>query len=234
MPAEKGSGIYQRKKLNKSLGGDPATKERANVRKECKPEGPVGLLLESIHLQAAALDETLTIVPQDTYTIDIAEAPIQQLAPLTRQLATTNRTRRACGTRWETEGLEEIDLFATMGEHKGKMKKDYEQITLNMTMAGSIWTRVAIFWTGKSDDKVCQLCLEGEETPDHIWRCRRLRTKAKELDEELAEMDPGKFANSMLMGVAPAMSGDTRKTFWGTDPDEKLEQEYVQSVWMPI
>ena len=27
------------------LGGDPATKERAKLRKECKPAGPYGLLL---------------------------------------------------------------------------------------------------------------------------------------------------------------------------------------------
>ena len=87
-------GVYRNEeKLDaKELGGDPATKERAKLRKECNHEGPYGLLLESIHLQAAALDETMKIKAQDAFTIDIAEAPIQQLAPLTRQLAMKNRT----------------------------------------------------------------------------------------------------------------------------------------------
>ena len=54
-------GVYQNdEKLDaKELGGDPWTKERAKMRKECKPEGPYGLLLESIHLQAAALHDKM-------------------------------------------------------------------------------------------------------------------------------------------------------------------------------
>ena len=69
---------------NKKLGGDPATKERAMLRKECRPAGPYGLLLGSVHLQAAALYEKIKIITQDSSTIDIADSPIQQLAPLTR------------------------------------------------------------------------------------------------------------------------------------------------------
>ena len=71
------------------------------------------MLLESIHLQAAALDGKMQIKTQDAFTIYIAEAPIQQLAPLTRQLAMKNLRAIARGTRWETEKLEEIDSFAT-------------------------------------------------------------------------------------------------------------------------
>ena len=97
--ARKEPGAYQSDEVldKKELGGDLATKERAKLRKECKPEGPYGLLLESTHLQAAALDEKMKIKTQDAFTIDIAEAPIQQLAPLTRQLAMRNRTATACG-----------------------------------------------------------------------------------------------------------------------------------------
>ena len=166
------------------------------MRKKCKPEGPYGWHLESIHLHAAALDEKMKIKTQDVFTIDIAEAPIQQLAPLTRQLAMKNRTSRASGTRWETEKLEEIDFFATEGEHKGKLKED-DKLTLSIMRAGSAWTRVATFWTGKTDDGLCQLCLEEEETADHVWRCRRLEEKTKELDRDLADIDPSSWTNSM-------------------------------------
>ena len=224
--ARKEPGTYQSDEIleEKKLGGDPATKERAMLRKQCKPEGPYGLLLESVHIQAAALDETMKIIPQDSFIIDIAEAPIQQLAPLTRQLAMKNRTERACGTRWETEKLEEIDFFATEGEHKGKIRSEEDKLTLNIMRTGSTWTRVATFWTGKSDDETCQLCKEEEESADHLWRCRCLKEKAKELDKDLAEIDPGTLTNSMLIGVAPAMDGDTRKTYWGTEPDERWSE----------
>ena len=40
--------------------------------------------------------------------------------------------------------------------------------------------------------------------------------KAKELDKVLAEIDPGSLTNSMRIGVAPAMDGDTRLTYWGS------------------
>ena len=38
---------------NKKVAGDPATAERAEIRNQCVPTGPVGFLLESLHLQAA-------------------------------------------------------------------------------------------------------------------------------------------------------------------------------------
>ena len=42
---------------NKKVAGDPATTERAEIRNQCSPKGPVGFLLESLHLQAATMDE---------------------------------------------------------------------------------------------------------------------------------------------------------------------------------
>ena len=119
------------------------------MRKECKPEGPYDLLLESVHLQAAALDEKMKIKTQDAFTIDVVEAPIQQLVTLTRQLAMRSRTARAFRARWETGKLEELDFFAAEGQHKGSIKDDEDTLTLKIIRMGSTWTRVATFWTGK-------------------------------------------------------------------------------------
>ena len=71
-----------------------------------------------------------------------------------------NRTARASGTRWETEKLEDIYFLATEGEHKGKLKTYADKLSLNIMRTGSTWTRVATFWTGKTDDRMYQLCLE--------------------------------------------------------------------------
>ena len=126
--------------------------------------------------------------------------------------------------------MEEVDFFATEGEHKGNIKDDGDKLTFNIMRTGSTWTRVATFWTGKTDDRPCQLCLEEEDTADHVWKCRRLKEKARGLDKELAEIDPDKLTNSMRIGVAPAMDGDTRVTHWGTEPDESWSKETKQMM----
>ena len=46
---------------SKELGRHPTSKTRARLRKQCNPKGPVGLALESAHLQAASLDENFPI-----------------------------------------------------------------------------------------------------------------------------------------------------------------------------
>ena len=46
---------------HKQVAGEPATKHRATIRRQCKPRGPVGHLLESVHMQAASMDGEGTI-----------------------------------------------------------------------------------------------------------------------------------------------------------------------------
>ena len=163
----------------------------------------------------------MKIKTQDAFTSDIAKAPIQQLAPLTRQLAMKNRTARASGTRWATEMLGEIDCFATEGEHKGKIKEEDDKLSMR---AGSTWARVATFWTGKTDDRMCQLCLEEEEIADHVWKCRCLKEKTKELDKELAEIDPEKFTNSMRIWGCSSDGWSHEVDILGSRAGRKLEQ----------
>ena len=66
---------------NKELAGDPATAERAKVRNQCEPKGPIGFLLESIHMQAATLNENLTIQQWDQQDIEVIKGPTQMITP---------------------------------------------------------------------------------------------------------------------------------------------------------
>ena len=86
-------------------GGDPATKERARLRRQCSPKGPCGYLLESIHLQAAVMDSSYRIKQVNQQTIDLVNGPAQQVVPLTTRMAVRNRTKRAEGKRAETKCL---------------------------------------------------------------------------------------------------------------------------------
>ena len=72
---------------------------------------------------------------------------------------------------------------------------------------GSAWTTVATLWTKKAYDRLCQLYLEEEDTVDHVWRCRCLKEKTKELDTELAAIDPSSLINSMRIWGRPSDGG---------------------------
>ena len=59
----------------KVLGGEPTSKARATLRSQCKPQGPVGFMLESLHIQAAMMDDTYKIHQFNQPCVDILEVP---------------------------------------------------------------------------------------------------------------------------------------------------------------
>ena len=71
------------------------------------PGGPVGFLLETVHMQAAAMYDEKVIHQQNQAPIDLLNAAQQHISPMIRSAAARNRTRRAAGTRDECEGLVE-------------------------------------------------------------------------------------------------------------------------------
>ena len=62
---------------NKTLGGPPKHPDRMKLRKECCSGGPVGYLLESMHLNAATLDVKGVMRQHNQPDIDILECPKQ-------------------------------------------------------------------------------------------------------------------------------------------------------------
>ena len=76
-------GIYKQgdKEQQKAEGGDPTSKARAALRKRCRPLGPIGFLLESIHRQAAPLDPSWKIIQFNQQPIDLVEWSAHLLNP---------------------------------------------------------------------------------------------------------------------------------------------------------
>ena len=174
--------------MEKNLSGPPASKERAALRQQCRPHGPVGLLLETMHLQTAAVTSNFMIKNWNQPPIDIMQAPHQHLPILIKQMCTRNRTRMAENERHETDNLTEIDAYATSGQTKDIDNEDLMQ--LNLVRTGSLWTKSSSYWTGRDEEKMCSVCMEEEETSEHIiWRCRPLQNKRKEADSILASID---------------------------------------------
>lgn len=76
-------GCYTEEKdpKEKELAGEPTSPERARLRRQCKPQGPVGFPLESLRLQAAALDMDYSIHQWNQPVIMLQHAPFQLIAP---------------------------------------------------------------------------------------------------------------------------------------------------------
>ena len=91
------------------IAEEPGSSTRARMRRKCKPKGPVGYLLETIHLQASAIDEAKVIHQHNQPPIDLLEAPYQHLTPMIKSAVARNRTKKAGNTREECRDLEEID-----------------------------------------------------------------------------------------------------------------------------
>ena len=197
----------------KPLAGAPCTPERARLKKQCRPQGPIGLLLESIHLQAATIDRDFNIHQWNQPAIQLTKAPFQQIGAMAIQMCTRNRTRSAANKREMTKGLAEIDKEATRAETKKMDPQD--RIILDLTRTGAMWTRTAAYWAGQVDDRMCQLCHQADETSDHFWKCKALKDARKEVDEDLAKFNADAILALVRHGVAPAMAADTTKTFWG-------------------
>ena len=111
------------------------------MRREVKPQGPVGYLLESLHLQGAALDGNYAIRQWNQPPIGIIDAPFQHLPMMVMQMRTRIRTRSEEGCRQETEGLVEIDKIATQGSTKNLNEED--KMILDIVRTVSAWNRTA-------------------------------------------------------------------------------------------
>ena len=199
-------------KLNsKILAGEPTSKTRATLRSQCNPQGPVGYMLESVHLQAAMMDTSYKIHQHNQPSVDTMEVPYQHLAPMVRQLCCRNRTKAAANSREETQDLYEIDTEAT---DAGKMS-DEDKLILDLVRTGAAWTSTAAYWAGQADSKVCERCGEGDERSWHFWTCTKLKKTRSEANEKLAKLDPTYLPMPFRHGTAPCHEGKGHNNLLG-------------------
>ena len=120
---------------NKTLGGPPKDSRRMKLRSECCTVGPVGHLLESLHINAAELDLAGNVKQFTQADISIVGCPKQDLKPLIKQMLKRNRTQAVEGMRGEIVGLYEIDEYATKAAAKDI--KHEERVLLDVVRTGA-------------------------------------------------------------------------------------------------
>ena len=81
-------------------------------RRETGAVGPVGLLLETLHINASTLDDKGAIRQWNQATIDTLTMPYEDVKTLWRQSLVRTRTSAAANTRKEVVNLNEIDFMA--------------------------------------------------------------------------------------------------------------------------
>ena len=77
----------------------PGKAGRPQARNKCNPQGPVGLLFESIFLAGLELDEELRIGKNGKVIATIVEGPIQAVQCTTRRAGARARTESEKDTR---------------------------------------------------------------------------------------------------------------------------------------
>ena len=188
------------------------SKQRSKLRKQCKPKGPIGYLLETVHLNQASMDMDCNIWQYNQTPIRITNAAHQVIGPQIQQMAARNRTARKEDSREECRNLREIDREATNSKNKGLTEED--MMILNVERTGSAWTKKAAYEAGQALNDLCELCGYKEDA-GHIWTCEALKTDREEADKEIAAINPNFIHSACKHGIAPAMTAKLKSTYWG-------------------
>ena len=87
----------------KEQSGEPMSKQRAKLRRQCKPKGPIGFLLETVHINQAKIDMQFNIWQYNQTPIRTVDAAHQVIGPHVQQMAARNRTARKEDSREECQ-----------------------------------------------------------------------------------------------------------------------------------
>ena len=173
------------------------SKQRAKLRKQCEPKGPIGFLLEAVHLNQAKMDMDFNIWQYNQTPIRTTEAAHQVIGPQVQQMAARNRTARKEDSREECKDLKEIDREAT--NVRIQNITDEDMMILNVERTGSTWTKKAAHEAGQSENDLCDLCGR-KEGADHLWTCEALKKEREEADEELLQSIQITYTHHASMG----------------------------------
>lgn len=104
--------------------------------------------------------------------------------------------------------------------------KDEEKGILRTVQMGGNLACNEIVDFNQDASRVCSYCNQDISTQDHIkWECSFFAPVRKEIDAELAAIPHRYLPACIKSGIAPAMKPDGKKTFWGTDFGEDLDEE---------
>ena len=157
--------------------------------------------------------------------ISIPEVPYHNLKPLV--LKTVGRAKNRAG--WHRG--------ASSKRSRAPLEIDNDLSCINLSMEDEEHGILRTVQTGgnlacnetadfnQDVSRVCSYCNQDISTQDHIkWECSFFAPVRKEIDAELAGVPHRYLPSCIKSGIAPAMKADGRKTFWGADFGEDLDE----------
>jgi hypothetical protein len=211
----------------------PAPPPGAKGRKHWKPKGgakgPIGLLLISLHMAAACLDEEMKICQHLEEPVDVYGCPWQHLKPEVMDIGGRARHRFAASQRRALHGVQELDTHLLQQCSKEWTKEEVDSV--NATSNLSTWDDTQLADIDFKDDNTCFLCGEADGSMAHlIGRCQKLNHIR--VDKELAACCH-LFPDPILLGIPPALSAEGQGAWWDSFNEDRgtpsrpllLEQE---------
>ena len=179
----------------------PGDGERRQWKQDGMPQGPIGLLLEMLHLAGAAMDEQLCVRRHNHALVHTIHGPLQAVKPAVRQVMVEARTAAAAGTRNDMGDLTVIDKGVTQS---GVTKRAREERNfLNIFRTGGGWSRENLYYSGAVKSQECNYCGCHKQTVGHlVWECPQFDDARRRADKPLAEhghLLPG----CLRLGIAP-------------------------------
>ena len=171
----------------------PNTQSRAKVMRENQPMGPIGLLIQTVHLIGGIINAELSILMQGEEPLDVRHTPFQCLAKLALAGATRARMKAEAKRVQKWRELAEVDQEVFEKAKKAMTKEDRNILRTIHNGGGydkvKIWQRI-----DDETDIRCRYCGAGEQTTKHIvWECPCFAEQRKEEGGELAKGRLTKF-----------------------------------------
>ena len=177
-----------------------------------QPQGPVGLLLESVAWNGMLLDKDFRIWQHDEEPLDILQTPYQHLKTLLTQAASRARTQAEYYRgKYKTDQLLEIDIETT-NCCKG-MDDEAKAITKTINAGGDM-SKEKVAQFNEDIENTCAYCMDGPASDVHTrWTCKAFKEERALIDPELAAIPTEFLPYCIQCGVAPALTLDGNNTF---------------------
>ena len=150
----------------------PTTKDYdTNWDKEIDPQGPVGLLIESVVWSGLVIDKDLKLWQRNEEPVCILKMPIQHVKQQVHMMAARARTvaERQRNSSTTMVGLREIDREASKISHK---LSEEEKAMVRTAQMGGTMAKQTISGFNQDVSPECNYCNEGPSIDSHVkWGC---------------------------------------------------------------
>ncbi len=191
-----------------------------------QPCGPVGLLLQSCHHNAVAMDQHFCVNAHGEPPISLLFLPQQNVVPALDHIAVRARTWSATTRRTTFGTVQDIDAFV-MKEATKKLTEEARRVVRHHYTGGA-WANDLLMRIGRSNSSECELC----GCPDHrthFWECEKLAQARHVEGSAFNGIVKDQLHPALQLGLAPEMGAYHLDTFWG---DQQREHDNLEDKWL--